>query len=73
MDIILFRLVLTQRENHLIKPIAARKGHANKAKAEVQQICKEFRLPEDQQFESGQILTVSDLEKCLNGWRCFNH
>ena len=38
------------------------KGHASKANVDVQQICREFRVPDDHQFESGKVLTVNDFE-----------
>jgi len=38
----------------------ASKGHAAKAKAEPQQLSKEFRLPVDHQFEAGNSITVTD-------------
>jgi large subunit ribosomal protein L3 len=38
----------------------ASKGHAAKAKADPQQLSKEFRLPVDHQLEAGNSITVTD-------------
>ena len=39
------------------------KGHAAKAKADPQQISKEFRLPEDHSLELGSSITVNDFSE----------
>ena len=38
------------------------KGHAKKSKADAQQVCKEFRLPDEHEYELGRSLTVDDFK-----------
>ena len=42
---------------------SCKKGHANKAGVDPQQVSKEFRIPEDHKLESGGVLTVEDFSQ----------